>query len=120
MRLLGQLRQADVSLADAHDLIKPVSQCVFTGRERTIRTDAVVLVTARLPVDSSTESSSGRARRSAEIGLRTIKAVGGCRSPGTIAAAVREGRHYAEELDEPGDRGDTVPFRREVTELASD
>ena len=65
-----------------------------------------------------------RARRArprwAEAGLRTVKAVGDCWAPGTIAAAVWEGHRYAEELDEPDDRGDTVPFRREVTELTPD
>jgi dimethylamine/trimethylamine dehydrogenase len=55
-----------------------------------------------------------------DIGLRSVRAVGDCLAPGTIAAAVWEGRRYAEELDEPDDRGDTVPFRREVTQLAAD
>lgn len=38
-------------------------------------------------------------------------------APGRIAAAVWEGRRYAEELDEPTHRDDTVPFRRGVTQL---
>ena len=43
--------------------------------------------------------------------------IGDAYAPGTIATAVWDGRRYAEELDrEP--HGDTVPFRREVVELA--
>ena len=58
-----------------------------------------------------------RRDRWAAAGLQSVKAVGDCLAPGTIAAAVWEGHRYAEELDEPDDRGDTVPFRREVTGL---
>jgi dimethylamine/trimethylamine dehydrogenase len=54
----------------------------------------------------------------AQAGLKSVCAIGDCLAPGTIAAAVWEGRRYAEELQTPPHRGDTVPFRREVTELA--
>ena len=37
--------------------------------------------------------------------------------PGTIAAAVWDGRRYAEEIDAP-DPGDDVPFLREIVRLA--
>jgi dimethylamine/trimethylamine dehydrogenase len=44
--------------------------------------------------------------------------VGDAYSPGTIAAAVWDGRRYAEELDaEPADP-DEAPFLREVAELS--
>jgi dimethylamine/trimethylamine dehydrogenase len=90
---------------------------VFTGREREIAADAAVFVTARLPEDAVYRELIDRRADWAEAGLKTVRAVGDCLAPGTIAAAVWEGRRYAEELDEPA-RGDTVPFRREVTELA--
>jgi dimethylamine/trimethylamine dehydrogenase len=44
--------------------------------------------------------------------------VGDAYSPGTIAAAVWDGRRYAEELDAPPGDPDAPPFRREVVELA--
>jgi len=93
-------------------------QCVFTGRDRHLRAAAVVFVTARLPEDTLYQGLIERRAAWADAGLKTVKAVGDCLAPGTIAAAVWEGRRYAEELDEPNDRGDTMPFRREVTELA--
>ena len=50
-------------------------------------------------------------------GLRTVKAVGDCWAPGTIAAAVWGGHRYAQELDDP-DAGGDASLLREVTELA--
>ena len=75
-------------------------------------------VTARLPEDAVYRELIDRRHAWAETGLKTVRAVGDCLAPGTIAAAVWEGHRYAEELEEPPGRGDTVPFRREVTELA--
>ena len=92
--------------------------CVFTGREREIAADAAVFVTARLPEDAVYRALLARRDDWADAGLKTVRAVGDCLAPGTIAAAVWEGHRYAEELEEPPHRGDTVPFRREVTELA--
>jgi dimethylamine/trimethylamine dehydrogenase len=85
--------------------------CSYTGRERELPCDALVLVTARLPNDSLAAGLEGRA------GPR-VQLVGDAWSPGTIAAAVWDGRRYAEDLDEPTSDGDEPPFRREVVALA--
>jgi dimethylamine/trimethylamine dehydrogenase len=95
------------------------TSCVFTGREAELAAGAAVLVTARLPEDAVYRGLVERRGDWADAGLKTVRAVGDCLAPGTIAAAVWEGRRYAEELDDPPHRGDTVPFRREVTELAN-
>ena len=50
-------------------------------------------------------------------GLRSVRAIGDASAPGTIAAAVWDGRRYAEELDEPA-TATTSRFRREVMALA--
>jgi dimethylamine/trimethylamine dehydrogenase len=77
---------------------------VYTGHERDVPLEGLVLVTARLPNDALAD----------ELGAT---AIGDAYAPGTIATAVWDGRRYAEELDgEP--HGDDVPFRREVVELA--
>jgi dimethylamine/trimethylamine dehydrogenase len=77
---------------------------VYTGRERELPLDGLVLVTARLPNDAL----------ALELGAT---AIGDAYAPGTIATAVWDGRRYAEELD--GDPpGDAVPFHREVVQLA--
>ena len=50
-----------------------------------------------------------------------VRAVGDALSPGTIAAAVWDGRRFAEELDDPAaDDRDRPPFLREVVQLAPD
>jgi dimethylamine/trimethylamine dehydrogenase len=124
-RIQRRLLELGVELVTSHAVVALVSDgavatCVYTGRERTIAADAAVLVTARLPVDAVYRELVAARSRWASAGLRTVRAIGDCLAPGTIAAAVWEGRRYAEELDEPDDRGDTTPFRREVTELARD
>ncbi len=93
------------------------TSCVFTGAESQIDCDAAVFVTARLPEESLYRELVGRRDEWADAGLRTVKAVGDCWCPGTIAAAVWEGRRYAEELDDP--EADAALPLREVTELAA-
>ena len=90
---------------------------VYTDRETELPCDALVLVTARLPQDGLADEL-----RAALDGREapTVAVVGDAWSPGTIAAAVWDGRRYAEELDGPPDAGDLPPFRREVVALASD
>ncbi len=89
--------------------------CVYTGRPLTVSADAVVLLTARLPDDELATALA------AADGGPTVRAVGDALAPGTIAAAVWDGRRYAEELDDPAmaDR-DRIPFRREVIALAAE
>jgi len=94
-----------------------VTACVYTGAEREIPCDAAVMVTARLPEDSLYLALLARRDQWQGAGLRTVRAVGDCWSPGTIAAAVWEGHRYAQELDDPRADAD-ASLRREVTELA--
>ncbi|MCY3925169.1 MAG: hypothetical protein OXG52_06625 [bacterium] len=51
-------------------------------------------------------------------GLLSARAVGDAIAAGTIAAAVWEGRRFAEEIEDPSDDADATPYRREVTRLA--
>jgi dimethylamine/trimethylamine dehydrogenase len=90
--------------------------CAFTGRTRTIPADALVLVTARLPEDRLFLELKAREADWAAAGIASVKGIGDCWAPSTIAAAIYAGRRYAEELDAP-DIGDAVPFKRELAEL---
>jgi dimethylamine/trimethylamine dehydrogenase len=90
--------------------------CVYTAAEEEVACHALVLVTARLPVDGLAADLAERAADWAAAGLVSVETVGDARAPGTIAAAVWDGRRYAEELEQP-ERGE-VPFRREVVRLA--
>ncbi|QUQ67573.1 oxidoreductase [Kutzneria sp. CA-103260] len=84
--------------------------CVFTGSELDHPGDAVLLLTARLPVDSLCQDLL--ARQGEWDQLRSVRAIGDAFAPSTIAAAVWSGREYAETLDALPD-----PFRREITGL---
>jgi dimethylamine/trimethylamine dehydrogenase len=89
--------------------------CAYTEREMTLEVDALVLVTARLPNDDL-----ALALAAAEGGPE-VRAVGDALAPGTIAAAVWDGRRYAEDLqDALAADGDRVPFRREIIALRAD
>lgn len=94
------------------------SFCKFTGRAEPVGCDALVLVSARLPDDEVYRALLDRQGEWAAAGLTRVDAIGDAWAPGTIAAAVYAGRRYAEEFDLPEHDGDTVPFRREITELA--
>ncbi len=69
----------------------------------------LVPVTMRLPVD-------GLHRELISAGHRSVRRIGDCHGPSTIAAAVYEGHRYARELDAASDP-DRVPFRRDVIDL---
>jgi dimethylamine/trimethylamine dehydrogenase len=90
---------------------------IYTGRPREVEADAVVMVTARLPREELLlELMDRQVRRE----LATVRGIGDCWAPATIAAAVWSGRRAAEEFDAPVASNDEVPFRREVTQLAGD
>lgn len=88
----------------------------YTEAERDLPCDAVVLVTARLPQEDLLDDLVARTAGWAGADLSTVEGIGDARSPGTIAAAVWDGRRYAEELDAV-DPGDEVPFLREIVRL---
>jgi dimethylamine/trimethylamine dehydrogenase len=81
--------------------------CVFTGRTERIIAHAVVTVTARLP-----DEALYLALRAAPGSFKSIRAIGDCYAPSTIAAAVYAGHEYARALDAPAPA--EVPFRRQV------
>ena len=94
--------------------------CVHTGRTEVLAVDAVVLVTSRAPEEALAIELAARQAAWADAGIESIETIGDAFAPATIAHAVYAGRRYAEELDGPEDTGDSLPFRRELTELSDD
>lgn len=88
----------------------------YTGAESEMPADCVVMVTARLPRDGLYRALSAMEGGS---GPETVRLIGDCSAPSTIAAAVWSGRRFAEEFDAEPATNDGVPFDREVTELAN-
>jgi dimethylamine/trimethylamine dehydrogenase len=95
------------------------TNCVFTGRRLDIQADAVLLVTARLPGEALLRDLKSRHSEWKAAGLISLSAIADALAPSTIAAAVHAGRRYAEEFEAPS-RGDSLPFRRELTALDPD
>ncbi|QYX57325.1 NAD(P)-binding protein [Roseovarius sp. SCSIO 43702] len=96
-----------------------VTNCTYTGRTTRIDCDAVVMVASRASDDQVHRDLLARRDDWADAGIRSVKVIGDAEAPGPIAWATYAGHRYARELDEP-ERGDALPFRREITELASD
>jgi len=67
--------------------------CYYTEREREIKADALMLVTARKPEDSLYHEIVA-----ADSAGQRVTKLGDCDAPGIIASAVYEGHRYAREL----------------------
>ena len=91
--------------------------CIYSGKARPVETKAVVMVTSRLPEDGLYQNLSAQPDRLAESGVETLRRIGDCHGPATIAAAVYEGHRFAREL---GSVPEEIPFRRELTGLSAE
>lgn len=96
-----------------------VSNCVFTGAVREFPCDAVVMVSSRKELNGVYLDLKARSGEWIDRGIKTVRIIGDAEAPGPIAWATYAGHRYARELDGE-DIGDTLPFRREVAELAMD
>jgi dimethylamine/trimethylamine dehydrogenase len=94
-----------------------MTSCVFTGSPESIPADAVVLVTARWPHEELAAELRHRQLEWSDAGISSVFVIGDAYAPATIAHATYAGRRFAEELDEPLQTGDEIPFRREITSL---
>jgi len=90
---------------------KVTLECVYTGKEKEIEADALLMVTARVPNDELFHELESKSEALSAAGIKSIKRIGDCLAPGLIASAVYSGHRYAREFDEPHP-GD-VPFKRE-------
>ena len=120
-RIQRRLIELDVEILTTHTIGSAAAGtaqavCTYSARERELPCDALVMVTARDPVDRLAAELLAAADRWAEAGIASARAVGDAWCPATIAAAVWDGRRYAEQLEQPDDRD--VPVLREVVRLS--
>jgi len=99
-----RLVQLGVQIITAHGLdefdgLKARLSCVYSEQTRTVEADAVVLVTARTPVDDLYREISGRLESMDPGSVPTLHKIGDCDAPAIIAAAVYAGHRYARELE---------------------
>ncbi|SEN50818.1 dimethylamine/trimethylamine dehydrogenase [Gemmobacter aquatilis] len=103
------------------------TNCTYTDQRGHIACDAVIMVASRIANDGLFHALRARQADWADAGIRSVQLIGDAAAPGPIAWATFAGHRYARELDTGvwpdetgGDWGDTLPFRREITELAVD
>ncbi len=84
----------------------------YSGETSMLACDAVVMVAARRPTDGLYQELMNRTGEWSQAGLTSVRAVGDCWAPSTIAAAVWSGRRFAEELESDVDID--KPFGREL------
>jgi dimethylamine/trimethylamine dehydrogenase len=99
---LHHVHQGEVVLANIYD------QTI----QQTIQFDSLILITSRSPSDALYQSLLKH-----EATFKTLKAVGDCHAPGTVAAAVFEGHLAARSLESTVDEYEAL-FRREVISLS--
>jgi dimethylamine/trimethylamine dehydrogenase len=121
-RIQAQLLELGVEVISSHSLqeITPDSaslDCVFSGKTRRVEVSAVVMVVSRLPNDNLYRELAADREALTAAGIQTLRAIGDCHGPATIAAAVYEGHRFAREI---GTETTDLPYRRELSELAAE
>ncbi len=117
VRTQRRLLELGVEIVTAHGLSafdgrEAVLACAYTGRERRIAADSVVMVTARRPDDELYRAVSERMAAGVEGAPGSVRRIGDCEAPAIIAAAVYSGHRYARELDMPESDRSRVPHDR--------
>ncbi|MBE9555480.1 MAG: FAD-dependent oxidoreductase [Proteobacteria bacterium] len=86
------------------------------NRETVVLEGSVISVTARLPRDELYSELMADPESLVASGIKTVRRIGDCFGPATIAAAIYEGHRYAREMDSEIDP-DGVPFKLVSYEL---
>ena len=119
-RIQAGLMRSGVRIVALHTLAsieagQVTARCEYTGATRRIEAASVVMLSSRLPEEGLYLALQGADLDAA--GIRSLRRVGDCEAPSTIAAAVYAGHRAARELD-AAPAGEVV-FRRELAALAA-
>nr|WP_262375167.1 MULTISPECIES: FAD-dependent oxidoreductase [Pseudomonas] len=115
-RIQRRLLELNITIVPSHTLVRCtpqglVASCVYTDRTRFIPAASLLLVTSREPEQDLYQALVNAPERVHAAGISTLKLIGDCVAPGTIAAAVYSGHRMAREFDVPAD---SLVVRREV------
>jgi dimethylamine/trimethylamine dehydrogenase len=119
-RIQARLLELGIKIITSHG-VKAMTQdsvelgCVYSGQRQTIAASSVVMITSRIPEDSLFRELEADTDQLRQAGIKTLKQIGDCHGPATIAAAVYGGHRFAREL---GEEVEEIPYRREITELS--
>ena len=89
--------------------------CVFTDRRTEKDCDSLVLITERIPNNKLYHLLQEKPETLSEAGIKSLKCIGDCLAPSTIAAAVYSGHLAARELE--SGPPEEVPFLRERVQV---
>ena len=89
--------------------------CILTDRRTEKDCDSLVLISERIPNDKLYHSLQEKSENLSEAGIKTLKCIGDCLAPSTIAAAVYSGHLAARELESV--QHEEVPFLRERVQI---
>ncbi|MHA1554291.1 MAG: oxidoreductase [Alphaproteobacteria bacterium] len=103
-RIERRLRNLNVDLLTGQVLARfngheALLKSVYTGAERTVAAEAVVMVCQRRPNDGLYHDIKRRVEEGADNAPRSLRRIGDCEAPAIIAAAVHAGHRFARELD---------------------
>jgi len=82
--------------------------CVYSEQTRVVTADAVVLVTARTPVDGLYREIAAKLESEPPESVPTLHKIGDCDAPAIIAAAIYAGHRYARELGSDTEQSEVV------------
>jgi dimethylamine/trimethylamine dehydrogenase len=107
-RIRTHLMKLGVEIVTAHGITafdgsEATLECQYTGRERVLPAESLVVVGQRTPEDSLYRSLLATEQGVAGTLPFTLTRIGDCEAPALIAAAVYAGHRYARELDAPVD-----------------
>jgi len=118
-RIQARLLSLGINIATAHGIsafegTTATAKCIYTGSEKKIATDNLLVVTSRTPNDALYKELLN-----SDTGTE-ISRIGDCDAPSIIASAVFAGHRYAQELDETVDRDNPLKYDRVFfTDLSS-
>ncbi len=120
-RIQSRLIELGVDIVTSHNMSAVGNgevelACTFSNRPRKLAAASVVMVTSRRPADGLYRALADNPEKLQAAGIRSVRAIGDCDAPATIALAVYDGHWAARELDAPP-RNPDLPFRREEISL---
>ena len=89
--------------------------CIFTDRITEKYCDSLILITERIPNVTLYHALQEKSENLSEAGIKTLKCIGDCLAPSTIASAVYSGHLAARELESV--QNEEVPFLRERVQI---
>ena len=119
-RIQTRLLNLGVDIVTTHSLSRAAEgeielACGYTDRRRTLACDALVIVTARTSEQSLFLALRGE--EGSDSGLQTLRCIGDCLVPSTIAQAVWDGHRAARELESSEATGDEAVIKQEYVRV---